>query len=429
MTRHSLLTRPRLLGHALQVWWRGDEDIEYFTLRCRTEEQMKQWETTINKLIAKNDSPRRPSMAARGYPASASAAQTTYNPQQVRGRYTSSSQMAGEFPVTPGTPAGYSAHQSLGYAPRERVDSRTTDEAPTDEENWISEEHGYESPYSTASGRATPSSARRPHASLPPKAHGGSLPLPINPARNPLLRGLSTASDASFTNANAPPPSSGMRQLRSQFSSTRLRSTYEDQNGRQSIQQQYAVPAAGPPQPARLRSASTPTHYNPNGRTQDPPPPMPINTNVNATWSKATSTPVEEKRGSGSSQSTNVSSDYSVSQTTSPVTPYGSNESNLSTLRPMRSQVFAGAGEKYDTPVRVKVHYKEDLFVIVVQKSIDYHELMEKVGKKIRLCGARGDQTLFKVRYRDEDGDMISLASNDDLQIAFDSNQVVLYVV
>ncbi|KAG8988252.1 hypothetical protein FRB90_002867, partial [Tulasnella sp. 427] len=187
------------------------------------------------------------------------------------------------------------------------------------------------------------------------------------------------------------------------------------------------------PQPARLRSASTPTHYNPNARAQDPPPPMPINTNVSATWSKATGTPAtggaEDKRGSGSSQSTNVSSDYSVSQTTSPVTPYGSNESNLSALRPMRSQVFAGAGEKYDTPVRVKVHYKEDLFVIVVQKSIDYNELMEKVGKKIRLCGARGDQTMFKVRYRDEDGDMISLASNDDLQIAFDSHQVVLYVV
>ncbi|KAG8921462.1 hypothetical protein FRC00_008617, partial [Tulasnella sp. 408] len=190
-------------GHALQVWWRGDEDIEYFTLRCRTEEQMKQWETTINKLIAKNESPRRPSTR---YPSSASATQTTYNPQQVRGRYTSTG--GGEFPVTPGTPAMYPGHQSMGYAPRERVDSRTTDEAPTDEENWISEEHGYESPYSTASGRATPSSARRPHASLPNgKAHAGSLPLPINPARNPLLRGLSTASDASFTNANAPPPS------------------------------------------------------------------------------------------------------------------------------------------------------------------------------------------------------------------------------
>lgn len=419
-------------GHALQVWWRGDEDIEYFTLRCRTEEQMKQWETTINKLIARNDSPRRPSTR---YPSSASATQTTYNPQQVRGRYTSSGQMGGEFPVTPGTPAMYPGHQSMGYPQRERVDSRNTDEAPTDEENWISEEHGYESPYSTASGRATPSGARRPHASLPPgKAHAGSLPLPINPARNPLLRGLSTASDASFTNANAPPPSSGMRQLRSQFSSTRLRSAYEDQNGRQSMNQQFAPsPPASQPPHARLRSASTPTHYNPNGRPQDPPPPMPINTNVNATWSKATGTPttggVEDKRGSGSSQSTNVSSDYSVSQTTSPVTPYGSNESNLSALRPMRSQVFAGAGEKYDTPVRVKVHYKEDLFVIVVQKSIDYAELMEKVGKKIRLCGARGDQTLFKVRYRDEDGDMISLASNDDLQIAFDSHQVVLYVV
>lgn len=38
--------------YALEVWWRGDDDLEFFTLRCRSEEQMKQWEASINRLIA-----------------------------------------------------------------------------------------------------------------------------------------------------------------------------------------------------------------------------------------------------------------------------------------------------------------------------------------------------------------------------------------
>ncbi len=83
----------------------------------------------------------------------------------------------------------------------------------------------------------------------------------------------------------------------------------------------------------------------------------------------------------------------------------------------------------FNPPVKVKVHFREDLFVIVVQRSIEYQELMEKVGRKIRLCGARHDGGQFRVRYQDEDGDMISLASNDDLQIALDSSSVVLYVM
>jgi cell division control protein 24 len=35
----------------LAVWWRAGDDLEYFTLRCRREDQMHQWETQINRLI------------------------------------------------------------------------------------------------------------------------------------------------------------------------------------------------------------------------------------------------------------------------------------------------------------------------------------------------------------------------------------------
>ncbi|KAG9121785.1 hypothetical protein FRC07_002111, partial [Ceratobasidium sp. 392] len=38
---------------SLQLWWRGDEDMEHFTLRCRSEEQLTQWQMSIDQLIAK----------------------------------------------------------------------------------------------------------------------------------------------------------------------------------------------------------------------------------------------------------------------------------------------------------------------------------------------------------------------------------------
>ena len=82
--------------------------------------------------------------------------------------------------------------------------------------------------------------------------------------------------------------------------------------------------------------------------------------------------------------------------------------------------------------VKVKVHFLEDIFVIQVPRTTEYEELVEKVGKKIRLCGSRRDDGPLKVKYVDEDGDMVSLGSTEDVQMAFESmqanNQVTLHV-
>jgi cell division control protein 24 len=84
--------------------------------------------------------------------------------------------------------------------------------------------------------------------------------------------------------------------------------------------------------------------------------------------------------------------------------------------------------------VKVKVHYKEDLFVIIVNRTTDFQELLDKVGKKIRLCGGRKEGTALRIKYRDEDGDMVSLGSNEDVQMAFETSrsstggQVILFV-
>ncbi|KAJ3530133.1 hypothetical protein NM688_g7754 [Phlebia brevispora] len=37
--------------YSLAVYWKGDDDLEYFTLRCRNEEQLRLWETQLNRLI------------------------------------------------------------------------------------------------------------------------------------------------------------------------------------------------------------------------------------------------------------------------------------------------------------------------------------------------------------------------------------------
>jgi cell division control protein 24 len=79
--------------------------------------------------------------------------------------------------------------------------------------------------------------------------------------------------------------------------------------------------------------------------------------------------------------------------------------------------------------VKVKVYFGTDIFVIQVGRAIDYVELVERVGKKIRLCGPRRDNGPLRVKYEDEEGDLISMRSTEDVEMAFgDKMQVVLHV-
>ncbi|GAA6036256.1 hypothetical protein JCM8097_006862 [Rhodosporidiobolus ruineniae] len=74
--------------------------------------------------------------------------------------------------------------------------------------------------------------------------------------------------------------------------------------------------------------------------------------------------------------------------------------------------------------VRVKVYFGEDTFVVVVLDTVPYSDLVDKVLKKIRMCGgdkARVDQSALRLRYRDEDGDRIMITSEEDTAMAFET--------
>ena len=327
---------------------------------------------------------------------------------------------------------GY-AHGPQGYPPHDGFDADPED----DYEDYPPATAG------SPSGRGTPMGGphRRPdypyphsarhsgHATSPVTSNGmAGFPAPAS-ARPVMSRHTgSHVSDNSFGH-----PSSARPALRSQFSSTRLRSAYDQPDSRGAS----PMPTPAMHQPMRSRSASQPQAYNPP--PQSMPPPLP--TSNRADWTQSSMSSVSSsKRGSGSSQSTD-SADYSPHTSSSPITPYGSSESSLagmSTSRSMRHMDPSMAPPplkeelRLSPPVKIKVHFHEDIFVIQVPRSTEYAELVDKVGKKIRLCGPRRDDGPLRVKYRDEDGDLVSLGSTEDVQMAFESfrpgNQVTLFV-
>ncbi|EPQ57442.1 hypothetical protein GLOTRDRAFT_104964 [Gloeophyllum trabeum ATCC 11539] len=446
-------------GYSLAVWWKGEDDLEHFTLRCRTDEQLKQWEAAINRLInevaARRVSERNTSKFLSQMTNSTSPAPQSRPPHMSYAHektYSTTSQTSyGTLPPYPGPMNGRVNRQSSPYSSEEQINGGYVNVHgggpygyPGHEGFDVDPDDEYED-YPPAvsrppSGRGTPVNGRRSNVpssvdrdgydvnatmsrmASPSLPHPPPMPgLPQGPMANrpPTTRLSSTASvashasDASFGTGVKP-------KLRSQFSSSKLKAAYDAPNGA------GALPPNGLPS-MRTRSASQPTAYVP----KQVPPPLPTST----PWTdQSRAQNGFSKRGSGSSQSTGDSSDYSP-QTTSPITPYGSSDSSLGgALRPSRSQNFdhLANGKTPGPQVKVKVHFHEDIFVIQVPKSTEYVELVERVGRKIRLCGPRRDDGPLRVKYKDEDGDMVSLGSTEDVQMAFESyrpgGQVTLYV-
>ena len=454
------LNSPSSGQYSLAVYWKGDDDLEYFTLRCRNEEQLKLWESTLNRLIQEVAARRTSDRNVQSRLAQVAQVANSTNPAPSA-RQTPFSYTAGQLPdqrtmsmfsqTTSYTASTY-ASQPHPYSSRS---ARYPSTQISDEQSLLSSvssngpqgyppyngfddvdpEDDYEDYPPTASvpssGRGTPLGSRRSGdpAFYPGRSSGGVSPLPPNvpgsafspipsAARPPLTRSSgSHATDSSF-GAGVPPPRGA---LRSQFSSNKLRTQYDNRASGPSPQPSAAYPAS-----VRSRSASQPSAYV--ARSAPAPPPLP-----SAAWPDR----ADSKRGSGSSQSTQPdSSDGYSPHTSSPITPYGSSDSSLANGTHGRyEKVVTQASEQLQqlpANVKVKVHFHEDIFVIAVSRNVEYEELVERVGKKIRLCGPRRDDGPLRVKYKDEDGDLVSLGSTEDVQMAFESmrpgSQVTLFV-
>lgn len=69
--------------------------------------------------------------------------------------------------------------------------------------------------------------------------------------------------------------------------------------------------------------------------------------------------------------------------------------------------------------IKIKLVLNYGVYAITTRHQISYLELMEKVEKKVRLHIKPTDT--LRLKYQDEDGDFITINSDDDVQMAFES--------
>lgn len=78
--------------------------------------------------------------------------------------------------------------------------------------------------------------------------------------------------------------------------------------------------------------------------------------------------------------------------------------------------------------VKIKLIFQDNAYAIHTFSDVSYVELMEKVDKKIRLVANLKPTDTLRLKYQDEDGDYITINSNDDVQMAFESRPTTLFV-
>lgn len=433
-------------SYSLNIWWKGDDDLEFFTLRCRNEEQVKQWETAVKRLIEKvamrRASERSSSRLTHFSSPSGYNSPNLRNGAHDRGFPSNPVPLISPHPYANGSRSyrqsspyedhvvgnGTNGHAGgpSGYPPHGGFD---LDDDLEDHSATISPTSGRATPLDGRRGAMTPGfdqyySYERPRA-LTEDANGPALSqwrsnvpgLPSGPSpRIPHAHIGSTMSYASEPGFGAGPRAhSGRPQLRTQYSSSRLRPPHDGGEPRSEAPSPLStVPVVSPL--SRTRSASQPSAYVPMAAAAAPP--LPSNG-----WDRTQgSTSTTTKRSSSSSQSTGDDSTTYSPNSLSPITPFGSSDSSL-------SGTVGRSSTSYEVPVKVKVYFGSDIFVIQVVRAIDYGELVERVGKKIRLCGPRRDNGPLRVKYEDEEGDLISMRSTEDVEMAFgDKTQVVLHV-
>ncbi|PLW25182.1 hypothetical protein PCASD_22400 [Puccinia coronata f. sp. avenae] len=81
----------------------------------------------------------------------------------------------------------------------------------------------------------------------------------------------------------------------------------------------------------------------------------------------------------------------------------------------------SGGGAGGSTSIRFKLRAGEDTYVIVTLSSVTYQELIEKIYKKLRNCGvAKSSSAKLKIRYEDEEGDLILICNDEDVAMAIE---------
>ncbi|ORZ17649.1 hypothetical protein BCR42DRAFT_325229 [Absidia repens] len=80
-----------------------------------------------------------------------------------------------------------------------------------------------------------------------------------------------------------------------------------------------------------------------------------------------------------------------------------------------------GASPTSVDTLKIKLSYNDGIYVIVCPTEIRFTDLMDKVEKKIKVVANLQPNDVLRLKYQDEDEDFITINSDDDVQMAFES--------
>lgn len=185
----------------------------------------------------------------------------------------------------------------------------------------------------------------------------------------------------------------------------------------------------------RNRSASSPNYpalpslTAPGMSTTPPVPPLPsVSANnslpngllASRIKSESAVTTIRE-RSTGSQDSSSSSSStmrsnnsFSSSAATTPI----SSSAGFAAMPTSANNVSSGMSKN----MKVKLHFLQDSFLLIMPANISYQQLLERVERKIRLCGKQTPVPL-RIKYKDEDDDFVTMNSDEDIQMALEPRQ------
>ncbi|KAF9906534.1 hypothetical protein BX616_000701 [Lobosporangium transversale] len=420
-------------AYVLHLVWNVAADE--FELRCRNEDQLKKWHSVLDKLVTEANAQKTnivSTTAFVGMPYVTPEQSSFYRDdddyldddldgdeedyEDQRG-YRSNSLPFGLAPQ----PA------MLGSRPRAKTEDGTVQPVGS----WNSRTGGYTS-HAAANGRPSPGMSLPP---MPRTSSSASTTMGLmSPGEYPYSPPSSYPASPTVSNSRGSTSSSSSWQRRSNGEGhspmTETMSRFMSHDG----SDDYT-----PGQPLS-RNASTGYSYSTSGSAPPPVPQIPgqlrvraqsspnIHAAANPSWHNAPEVPTplaHHRRPSNSSGPNSPTTPYPGSSFNIPAVPtipsrHSSPRPDPSrTLRqqPSNSNLSAGVPQ-----LKIKVNFQDDAYLIVVPIQIGYNELVERVEKKIRLCGCRRpDSQPLRLRYKDEDNDYIIMKDDDDISLAFES--------
>ncbi|TIA93649.1 hypothetical protein E3P99_00091 [Wallemia hederae] len=464
-------------SHNLEVWWRGDDDLESFTLRCRTSEQLELWKAALEKQLTQVTM-RRQAMEdaiARGeLPPSARKQSTSSSTSHGSHAYSASSrrpsgQHSSQWPQTPVIDTNLISPMSTvsledkipspvypNNARQQRA--KTEDSNAHSFQQWKLQQQQFPPRSVSQQGlnispgaeralrsQSSKSALRQTPAGAPPvpsvsaaMAKAGSLashPTQLSPT-SPHTRNRSLSSPHTYQQQNPfdeqadtmrPPPmphnpisSQSMHTVSSNSSFVGLTNAHQQQMAAKQQQQ--------------LNQQQTQTEDELMDGSK-------VSLGAGSYSEAPTQRSWVSKRFSESSTMTNSSQEsMSAKRKVAPIsTSTNSTSSSLASSpnnnNPPTPTNYSSGGFLGDK-MKVKVRYNEDLFVLNLPPSIDHSSLVTQIARKVRLCtGFRShlpysdnlvsndsDDGLinFKLKWIDEEGDQILVLGDEDVGMAMD---------